>query len=94
MTQLRQLRALARSTTAKTTYRRKRPSSISRESRGSSNGIQHPSADEVSHLWEGVVSVKGEWLHLDPALVEWGTAKRKLGYLMMWNPSGDCGQMA
>ena len=72
MTQLRQLRASARSTTATITYRRKRPSSLSRISRGSSNGIQHPSTDEVSHFWEGVISVQGEWLHLDTALVEWG----------------------
>ena len=71
VTQLRRLRASARSSSTNTAYRRQGPACLSGGSRGKDQGFQHPSADEVSRFWEGVIGVEGEWDPLDPAILDW-----------------------
>ena len=69
--QLRRLRASSRSSSINSDYRRHGPSCLSRRPGGGTDGIQHPSADEVSGFWESVIGVEGEWDPQDPDLVDW-----------------------
>ena len=69
--QLRRLRASAWSFSINSDYRRHGPSSLSRGPRGETDGIQHPSLDDVSSFWESIIGVEREWDPQDPYLVNW-----------------------
>ena len=69
--QLRRLQASARSFSINSDYRRHGPSSLSRGPSGETDGIQHPSLDDISSFWESVIGVEREWDPQDPYLVNW-----------------------
>ena len=76
VTQLRRQRASACSTAINTAYQRQGPSCLSGGSRGKTEGIQHPSADEVSQFWEGVIGVDGDFNVYDAS---WAATQTELG---------------
>jgi len=69
VTQLRKLRANAKSRAINTAYRRQGPSCL-RSGSGGEQGVQPPSASRVSDYWNSVIGVQGDW-EPNEAVVSW-----------------------
>ena len=61
VTQLRRQRANDKCKAINTAYRQHGPSCLSSMPRGDKVGINHPTADEVSQFWKGVIRVEGDF---------------------------------
>ena len=72
VTQLRRQKASEKCKAINTAFRQRGPLCLSSTPRGDKVGINHPTTDEVSQFWKGVIGVEGDYdCASDPTLAAW-----------------------